>query len=486
LDWQIQREWFGFANPNRANPGLSTANLSSVVFSLMRNSRELALQILFRIESGKAYIGVLLDTELGKSSLDSRDKALTTELVYGIVRWRKTLDWYLDQVCKKPMRKTHPWLRHILRLGGYQLLFLDKIPPSAAVNESVKLAGKYSSKSKIPARSAKGFVNAALRQLQRSRNKLQSPDTLFDPVARLAITYSFPEWLIKRWVSRFGESGAENACHINNQPSPLIIRVNTLKTSLSELQHTLSSSVKSVTALPAAIPGFVLSGHPPISELPGYQNGYFTVQNAASILIALTLDPQPGEKILDACAGSGTKTTHIGELMKNRGEITAVDIHAGKLQRLRGNCQRLGITIVQTYHGDMTTSLDFQGFDRILVDAPCSGLGVLRKHPEAKWTKQESQILELQQLQVGLLLHAAKLLRPGGILVYSTCTTEPEENEEVIKKFLQDMKSFQIETLNPYLPDTLQQYVTQEGFLRIDPPQQYFDGFFCARLSRIL
>lgn len=173
--------------------------------------------------------------------------------------------------------------------------------------------------------------------------------------------------------------------------------------------------------------------------------------------------------------------------MQNQGRIAAVDIHKGKLHRLREICQRLGITIVQTYCGDITTfSKDHfqkkQGFDRIVVDAPCSGLGVLRRHPEAKWTTQESHIVELQQLQIQLLLHAATLLRPGGVLVYSTCTTEPEENEEVVKKFLQTRKDFQIETPIPYLPDSLQHYITQEGFLRIDPPQQYFDGFFCARL----
>jgi 16S rRNA (cytosine967-C5)-methyltransferase len=453
------------------------------VFYSVENSRELALQILSRIESGKAYADILLDTELRKSSLDARDKAL-------VVRWRKTLDWYLDQVCKKPIRKTHPWIRYILRLGGYQLLFLDKIPPSAAINESVKLAGKYRNKLGIPAKSVKGFVNATLRQLDRDREKLQKPDTLPEPISRLATRYSYPEWMVRRWVQRFGIPGAEDACRINNRPLPLIIRVNTLKISPAELQQILAPSVQSVQVLPGKLPGLVLSGHPPISELPSYRNGHWTVQNASSILIALILDPQPGEHVLDACAGSGTKTTHIGELLKNHGKIIAVDMHEGKLRRLRENCQRLGIRIVQTYCRDITTSSkhhfqEKQGFDRILVDAPCSGLGALRKHPEAKWTKQESQILELQQLQVRFLLHAATLLRPGGVLVYSVCTTEPEENEEVIKKFLHDMKNFQIETLRTCLPDILQPYVTQEGFLRIDPPQQYFDGFFCAKLSHL-
>jgi len=456
----------------------------------MKNSRELALQLLVRIESGKAYTGVLLDAELRKSALDARDKALVTELVYGVVRWRKTLDWYLDQVCKKPVPQANLWLRQILRLGGYQLLFLNKIPPSAAINEAVKLAGTYGRKAGIPARTAKGFVNAALRQLDRSRETLQLPETLPDPIARCATRYSYPEWLITRWVARLGAAGTEDACRINNQPAPLTIRVNTLKTSLPELQQTLAPTVKSVTALPDLLPGFILSGHPPIAELPGYQNGLFTVQNAASILIARLLDPQPGETVLDACAGSGTKTTHLAELMQNRGAITAVDRHAGKLRKLQENCQRLGVTIVQTACEDVTTFSrqavqEKREFDRILLDAPCSGLGVLRRHPEAKWTKQEAQMLEFQQLQLRLLLQTATCLRPGGILVYSTCTTEPEENEDVITQFLQTMPNFQIAPLSDYLPAVLQPSVTREGFLRIDPPQQDFDGFFCVRLVRI-
>jgi 16S rRNA (cytosine967-C5)-methyltransferase len=456
----------------------------------MENSRELALRILARIESGKAYAYALIDKELRQSALDSRDKALVTELVYGVVRWRKTLDWYLDQVCKKPVSKTHPWLRLILRLGGYQLLFLDKIPPSAAINESVKLAGISSHKSGIPAQTAKGFVNAALRQLDRSRDRLQSPETLADPVARLATTYSYPEWLMQRWIARLGESGTANACRLHNQPSPLTIRVNTLKTSVRECQATLASQVQTITPLPDPLPGLVLSGHPPIAELAGYQDGLFTVQNASSILMSLILDPQPAEYILDACAGSGTKTTHIGELMHNQGKIVASDLHEGKLQKLRANCHRLGIKSVETYCGDVRSLPDDsiqeqQGFDRILVDAPCSGLGVLRKHPEAKWTKQASQIRKLQQVQIHLLRHVAKLLRPGGILVYSVCTTEPEENEEVMKTFLSNLTNFRIEPLSSYLPAALQPYVTPEGFLRIEPPQQYFDGFFCAKLTRL-
>lgn len=461
----------------------------------MRNSRELAVHILYRVETDQAYVNLVLDTELQKlSTLDSRDKALVTELVYGVCRWQKTLDWYLDQVCKKPIRQTRPWLRHILRIGAYQLLMLDRIPPSAAINESVKLAGKYSRKVKLPAKTAKGFVNAALRQLERNRDNLRSPETIPQITTRLAVQYSFPEWLIARWIQRLGKDGTEESCRINNQVAPLTLRLNTLKTSLDDLKQRLASQVQSLQLLPGNLPGLVISGSPPIRELTPYQNSECIVQNASSMLIPLILDPQPGEHILEACAGSGIKTTHIGELMNNQGNITAVDIHEGKLQHLRENCQRWGITIVQTYCGDMTNTQALpgchipgkKGFQRILVDAPCSGLGVLRKHPETKWTRKECDIKQLQQLQLGILTHAAIFLHSdGGVLVYSTCTTEPEENEEIISTFLKTVNGFRIEPLHQYIPEELHHCMTSEGFLRIDPPQQYFDGFFSARLFRV-
>ena len=455
----------------------------------MENSRALALQLLARIEAEHAYTGLLLDAALRQSALEARDKALVTELVYGVTRWQKTLDWYANQVCKKPMAQTNPWLRRILRLGSYQLLFLDKIPPSAAINEAVKLAGKYHQAAGLPAQTAKGFVNAALRALDRQRGNLQPPATIADPIARCAAMYSYPEWLVQRWVARLGEERAAEACRVNNQPAPLMIRINPLKTSVAECQRLLASAVKTVTPLPDGLPGLILSGHPPIADLPGYREGYFTVQNAASMLIALLLEPQPGEYVLDACAGSGTKTTHLAELMHNCGEIRAVDLHTGKLRKLQENCQRLGVTIARPQQADVTTLARRAGqeprqCDRLLLDAPCSGLGVLRRHPEAKWTRQPAQIREFQQLQLRLLRATAPLLRPGGICVYSVCTTEPEENEAVITEFLRTAHDFRLESVVPYLPGAASQSATAEGFLRIDPPQPCFDGFFAARLAR--
>lgn len=454
----------------------------------MTESRPLVVRTLARIETGKAYADAVLDAELRKSGLERRDRALATELVYGVLRWRRTLDWYLDQVCRKPMRKTSPWLRRILRLGGYQLVFLDKIPPSAAINESVKLAGAYSRKIGLPAKTAKGFVNAALRQLDRRRSSLQTPDALADPVVRLATTYSYPDWIVQRWVMRLGETGAAAVCQSHNTPPPLTVRVNPLTSSCAALQPLLQQQAASVTPLPGRLPGLALSGHPPLTELPGYHDGYWTVQNAASMLMALILSPQPGETVLDACAGSGTKTTQLGELMQNQGQIIAIDQQAGKLQKLRENCQRLGITIVRSVCDDVTHFVTAQpssaGFDRILVDAPCSGFGVLRRRPDAKWTRQPGQIADLVGLQLRLLRRIAPVLRPGGTLVYSVCTTEPEETEGVLEQFLDSVEDFRIASPLASLPEELHTFVFTPGYLRIEPPQPLFDGFFCAKLRR--
>ena len=452
----------------------------------MPNAREVALRLLTRIEQEHAYINLLLDAELQKTEfVDERDAGFATELVYGVVRWQKRLDWFLDQVCKKPMQKTDPALRRLLRLGAYQLLMLDRVPASAAINETVKLAGKFGKESKLPAQVAKNFVNGVLRQLDRQRADLRSPETIDDPVVRLAAAHSFPEWMIARWIGRLGEAGAAEYCRRQNQATPLTVRVNSLKTSKHALAERFSQRGVSVGELPGNLPGLVISGAPPTVEL---EQGLCLAQNASAMLIALLLAPRPGEHILDACAGSGVKTTHLAELMGNQGHITAADVHQGKNQRLAALCKRLGISNARTFCGDMTTARSLPGmpktgYDRILVDAPCSGFGVLRKHPEAKWTRQEAQIKELAALQLRLLLNAASLLKTqGGVLVYSACTTEPEENEQVIAEFLKQVSGFRIESPAALLPSEFHPWITPEGVLRIEPPDGHFDGFFCARL----
>ncbi|PID57535.1 16S rRNA (cytosine(967)-C(5))-methyltransferase [candidate division KSB3 bacterium] len=459
---------------------------------MIASSREIALRVLCRVEGKQAYLGPALDAELQKvPELDRRDRGLAAELSYGVLRHRTRLDWYLDQLAKKPMQKANLYLRSLLRLGAYQLMLLDRIPASAAINESVDLAGKYSWKMKLPVRIAKGVVNGILRGLQRSEATLQKPESLSSVTARLAAVYSFPEWLVTRWVERLGRERATECCRINNLPSPLSLRVNSLKLSAEELREELRPQLDSLQRLPAPLHGFLISGAGPLRELSCLSNGSATVQNASSMLMPVLLDPQPGERVLDVCAGSGIKTTQIAELMRNQGRILAVDLYEAKLRRLHEQCERCGVSIAQSRCLDMTTvcggadidDTGGQGFDRVLVDAPCSGLGVLRQHPEAKWTRQERDIQALHELQFEILSRAARCLSSkGGVLVYSTCTTTPEENEKVLARFLQQMPNFSVEPVRDYLPDDLHNCLTPEGYLRIEPPRHCYDGFFCARL----
>ena len=453
------------------------------------NSREFAFQMLTRIETDHAYANLLLDVELPNANFaDPRDIAFATELVYGVARWQKRLDWFLDQVCKKPMAANEPPLRRILRMGAYQLLMLDRVPASAAINEAVNLAGKYHASIKLPEQVAKGVVNGSLRQLDRQRDRLRAPETADDPVTRIAAAHSFPEWLVARWIARIGEAQTEECCRMHNQPSSPTLRVNSLKTSVPEAIAELAAQGIAAERLPGNLPGVTFADAPPLHQLDGMRQGRWMTQNASSMVIAFALDPQPGEQILETCAGSGVKTTQIAELMQNRGKITAADAHQGKINRLRALCKRMGVMNVRPFCGEMTTVSDLpskpkDGYDRILVDAPCSGFGVLRKQPEAKWTRRPADIAELSGLQLRLLTHAATLLkRRGGVLVYSACTTEPEENEEVIAEFLRRVEGFRVESLLPHLPETLHLSVTADGFLRIEPPRPPFDGFFCARL----
>lgn len=450
-------------------------------------ARELALAILYQVEVEKAYAELALDTTLKRSSLRSEDKALVTELVYGVLRWQKNLDWHLERICTKPLKKTSPWIRNILRLGAYQLLFLTKIPAFAALNESVELAKKAG----YPG--AHNFVNAVLRALDRQRvdNRPEHPLSSFpeleeNPIAHIALTYSHPEWLVQRWLHRYGIDRTIRWCQANNQTPTLAIRMNPLRTTLKDLQEALKKEVKFIEPLPFNLPGFVIKGHPPVATLSAYQKGLFTVQDPGSMLISQILDPQPYEIILDACAGLGTKTTHLAELMGNCGTIIATDRNAGKIRLLQESCQRLGITIVKPRVADITQLKDLNGqpFHRILVDAPCSGCGVFRRHPESKWRITEEQIRHLQMIQTALLTAVAPYLIAEGTLVYSTCTTEPEENEEVVERFLQVHPEFNVESVEFYLPESLRASIREGPYLKTYLYPEVFNGFFCARLRR--
>jgi 16S rRNA (cytosine967-C5)-methyltransferase len=435
--------------------------------------RETALTILCRAEEG-----IFIDTPLAEARqrLDSRSSAFLLELVYGVLRNRALLDWTLNQFSVRPVEGTDVRTRNILRLGAYQMLFLERVPVSAAVNTAVELAKVHGKKH--------GYVNGLLRGLDRKRGTITYPES-GEPAARLSMLYSHPAWLVKRWVSRYGAETTEELLRENNRPALLTIRTNTLKTTRAALRAALEAEgvkVSETTRSPAGLD--ILFSPQWLRTLQAYRDGWFMVQDQAAQLISLLLAPQPGETILDACAAPGGKATHLAELMHDQGSVAALELDASRIAKIRENSRRLGTTIISPLQGD-ASKYRAGVFDRVLIDAPCSGLGVLRRHPDGRWNKTERTVSEHTTLQRRILENCAALLKPGGTLVYATCTTEPEENEDVITWFLTGPGSaFRIDDPRPLLPPAAAALVDAEGLFRTFPQAPEMDGFFGVRMVR--
>jgi len=469
---------------------MTSSPLSPRSANLPASARSVALSVLIESVKSDEGVDVLLDRRLAQSTCDSRDRALAMELTYGILRRLTTIDWRLASVVDKPLLRLPLIVQMIVRLGAYQLLYLDRIPRSAAVNESVQLAKR---RAKQLGRDWSGFVNAVLRSLLRSPVP-PWPKVETDAARALSVRYSIPEWLSQRWIDRLGVVGAEVACEAASTIPPVTLRVNLLKTTRDVFLETLHTAGLRARATDMSPAGVLLEDGGAITSLPGFQEGAFYVEDEAAQLIPPLLDPHPGETILDACAAPGGKTTHLATLMRNRGTIYAVDRKPDRLELLRDNCHRLGIEIVRPIAGDIKQPstwshvADTQDgrFDRILVDAPCSGLGVLRRHPEAKWRKDSQAFLRHQTLQLQILSSVATRLRAGGVLVYSTCSSEPEENEDVIEQFCRSDAGFRPESVEPWLPPPARVFLTERGALSTMGNRSSMDGFYAARLVKVV
>ncbi len=434
--------------------------------------REKAADILRHAEEGFFADSSI---EEARQSFGARDSAFILELVYGTLRNRARLDWALNLLSTLPLEKTDTWTRNILRMGAYQLLFLDRVPASAAVNTSTNLAKVHGKKP--------GYVNGLLRNLDRKRSTIAFPG-LEDPIQRMTVLYSHPEWLVRRWLDRYGGQTTEALLDSNNRPAPLVIRCNTLKATRDHLKAALASQgVESRETLYSSV-GLEILSSPGFRILPAYKQGWFMVQDEAAQLVSLLLSPVPGETVLDACAAPGGKAAHLAELMGDRGTIVALENDPARIPRIEVNTARLGLHIIISEKGDAT---QYHGgtFDKVLIDAPCSGLGVLRRHPDGRWIKNERIIRERAAVQQRILENCASLLKPGGALVYATCTTEPEENEEIITDFLTNNGSdFTIDDPRPFLPRQATVFVDNTGFFRTFPNGAGMDGFFGVRLIR--
>jgi 16S rRNA (cytosine967-C5)-methyltransferase len=400
------------------------------------------------------------------AQMSSLDKGLCQELVYGIVRRQATLDWLIAR--KTDSRQQNPGIQNLLRLGLYQIFWLDKIPPHAAVHETVELAKQEGFGPKA------GFINAVLRGYLREADatkKLLSDLKISDP----ALGFSHPQWLVEKWQKRFGDERTRQLLEWNNTAPRTFARVNTLKIDAGKLiekwreEDVEYDFVRNPFLLDAGMENiaFELKSHPPLASLESFRNGSFYIQDPSTLLASLELAPKPGETILDLCAAPGGKTTFIAQLMKNEGKIVACDISPERLKLVQENCTRLGVTCVEAIQNSEFKTQNSR-FDRILIDAPCSNTGVLRRRVDLRWRVSPEEISRLQKTQLDLLKSAAPALKPGGILVYSTCSLEPEENSAVIQEFLKEQKNFKLECERELLPFTDQ-----------------LDGAFVARLRKL-
>lgn len=463
------------------------------------SARAATLAILLACRSHDTTLDDELDKNAAQFRLDARDRGLAMELAYGVLRRLEYLDWRLAPVLKKPLPRLPEAVQVLLRLGAYQLLFLDRIPASAAVDESVRLAKSYAVRLK---RDWSGLVNAVLRNLLREPEPAL-PDPVIDPAHTLSVRHALPLWLCQRWIERLGGPQAEAACRAASEVPGLTLRVNRLR--MSREQFLDRCHQEGIAANPTLVSpiGVALEKMGSVTSLPGFQDGDFYVEDEAAQLIPPILDPQPGELVLDACAAPGGKTTHLAELMKNQGRIVAMDRQPTRLALLRDNCRRLGITIVDTVAGDARKPQDIllalrqghshrpsprlveSGFvDRVLLDAPCSGLGVLRRHPEGKWQKHQDMFQRHHDLQAQILTAVSAVLRPGGVLVYSTCSTEREETEDVVEHFCQTCPGWTREPVESWVPSSALSFVTAQGALSTMGNTCGMDGFYAVRLRK--
>lgn len=437
------------------------------------NVRDAALTILLAIDKNQAYSNLLLNQTINKYKIEHKDRALLTEITYGTLQHKLTLDYYLEPFIRGKMEL---WVRWLLRLSLYQIVYLNRIPPHAAVNEAVEIAKRRGHKG------ISSMVNGILRSIL--RKGIRDLDEIIDVTEKLAIETSHPNWLVARFIDMYGVEQAADMLKENNIPPHQTVRVNRTKKTVDEvltLLHEEGIEAKQSTIIPECL--YILSGQ--ASRTNAFKEGLITIQDESSMMPANVLNPQPGWRVLDMCAAPGGKTTHLAEKMNNEGSILATDLHPHKLDLIEENIARLGLSIVETAPIDGRKAPQFlkeESFDAVLVDAPCSGLGVMRRKPDIKYTKREEDFESLHQIQLDLLHSGAAVLKKGGRLVYSTCTVNIEENEKTVEAFLVSHPEMELMPIE-HLPDELTEK-QQGGMLQVFPQDFGSDGFFVAAFRK--
>jgi 16S rRNA (cytosine967-C5)-methyltransferase len=442
--------------------------------NLYSGVRGIAVKILNRVDRTDAYLEKLLEIEIKNSELSSRDKALLFEIVHGVIRWLGKIDWILNGFYKGQFSKCIPNIKNSMRVALYQILFLDKIPEHAAVNESVEFVKK------LQGEKSANLTNAVLRNIIRNKKSIRFPNKEEDIVGYYSAFYSHPTWMVKRWLARYGEEETEKLLLANNQRPIHTLRVNNIKSNIEELKSLLESVDLKFKS------GYYLEEYLHLSTLTNitqweyFQKGYFSIQDESTGFACKALNPKPGMRVLDLCAAPGGKTGFLADMMNNSGELVAIDKFESRLGLFKKNMSRLGVNNLKTITID---ALEYNegNFDRILVDAPCSGLGTLTKKPDIKWKKDFGDIRKINNLQYDLIQKASELINDGGIIVYSTCTIEPEENYMIVSKFLANNPNFELLNLKN---DFHHDLIDDNGCLQTLSSKHHIDGAFVAKIIR--
>lgn len=440
----------------------------------MRSMRGIALNLLLESHKTGKYIDRLLTKSLSNNSIPDQEKRFLTELVKGTTRMQGLLNFYLKELIKGRLKNVKVSVRYILIIGLYQLIYMDSIPAYAAINESVKLAKKFGNEGDG------GLVNAVLRNFERSRSQLQDRIESFPDEKRISIKYSHPEWLIKRWINRFGKKDTENLCSYNNSVPRISVRLNKLLKKHPKIRNMMDKEPYKIVKSKFLENYYTFEKGFNYLIWEALDNGELTIQDVSAGLAVQLLAPEAGETVIDLCAAPGGKTGAIVENMGDRGKVVAVDSDEYRLSLVREQEERLGLKSIEYIYGD-GSSIELPLADRILVDAPCSGTGVFAKRADIRWQRKETDIEDLIKLQLNLLQHASDHLKKSGILVYSTCTMEHEENWGVVDKFLENNSNFKVEDAGKYV---LNELTDEKGAVATYPFKHYIDGSFCVRMTK--
>ncbi|MFN3420305.1 MAG: 16S rRNA (cytosine(967)-C(5))-methyltransferase RsmB [Armatimonadota bacterium] len=443
-------------------------------------ARKLALLALVEVERKDAYVNLSLRELLKRKHLPAKERAMVTALAMGVVKMRLYLDHIIQHFCDYTLTDLPVFARNILRMAAYELAFFGHPAPIVG-NEYVKLMKGFGHEGLA------SLVNAVVRRIGEGWRSVPIPSLGEDPIAHISISTSHPRWMVARWVNFWGVEETLSLCQANNAPPPLCSRVNLKYTERDLVARALEFRCRKIEPSPWVPECLRLDTTHDVTKLPGFIGGLFTVQDEGAMIVPYLLEPKPGEIIIDACAAPGGKTTHIAELTKGEAEVIAVDNHPSRLKLVEENALRLKLFNIKTVLGDWTELAQqfVNRADKVLLDVPCSGTGTLRRKADARWKKSEEQVRQLADLQIRLLEASAPVVRKGGVIVYATCSLEPEEDEQVVKKFLERHPEFAVEEPDNFLPAEIPDAVTGEGFLRLFPHKHNTDGVFAVRMRKV-